>query len=1032
MSRNLLPSALTYLNDNHSVKIAHLVRLELSSSEVGAEVYVYLTDYSGDITWNSKTYEAGKVTKVGDIRQSQGVTNYKLSIDIAGEFQEELDRGLVSNVGESYVGKDIEVLRAYIGPAGEIVPFDSNTNGPMKYFIGDISDINITEGIVAGTSTVKWQCAGKFADFLRVSGRITDDTSHRGLVVNQSTKIPEGSDGAKKPSHQTDRGFQHANQSIHIVSKYLTTETKYKMKKRHFWQSDKLVAYEEEVEKEVELGVDLSAKFLPKIYGVRKVPGIPVFIDSLKSEPSHVYIVYAFAEGEVDSFLNFYVDGEPVICSSQEDKINRVCLGNQATGDTLSAFMTTSATAEIQTLEHEFYKEPSKGDYVPRAPIPQRTPTYNIDRTAGTLHTIDPDGSNEVVSLFTITNDTGTKEVTVFHGKDNQNASDNLVNIAAAGNFLRQEEWAIAYAETQGLSWGIPAEKQQAMEAYWDDSCKLLDTAYIVMKIAITEEEAEIPKIDAVISGCLVSTFSNTGVETKNQYSLNPVWQTLSYMRDEVCGGDMSLDLIDTKSFYDVAQAQDVVTDSYGNDFLNYWRYSGWKTAPIDDSSGHDPQKTVMQCNTLLKTEDTVTKNLQALLSQYDATLNILGGKYHLSVENDAAPIAHIDVSEIVGSIKTKDLSNKNKWNSVQASITDPAMEWGTNQVNFFNSEYLSKDNGVKKKGNIQFRHITNYYTARAWAKIQLDKSRYSRELSFDTYHKFTNLFPNANVTLAYPRFGYTTASPGNFRVKSSTLKANGLVSLVLEDYDSSIYVTSPASKDDTPLPAGNGLAPPTGLEFVPLPDARFNIASEGTIGTFGILVWDISKESSIMRYDVRDWLDIGSDITIPYSKVISDNGTDKAYLLVDNLATNTDYKFKVRSIYKSGKGSKYAYVPYFSGTAGPVSLPAVTNFVSTNATEGLFDGGTLDMTWDLVTDSSIVNYHIIVETTGGLTLRNETINKIVTSYSYTLLNNIADYSSLNSGDVGANRSFKIRIRTTNGLSEASPSFRASEWTDLI
>lgn len=1015
MSRNLLASALTYLEDNSEVKIAHLVRLELSNSTDASKVYIYVTDYQANITWDNKVYEAGKVTKVGDVRQAQGLTNYKLSIDIAGEFQEELDRALIENKDKSYVGKDIQVLRAYIDTDGSIVPFDETTNGPMQYFIGDITNINVDEGVTNGISKVTWQCAGKFSDFEKVNGRITDDTAHRGLVVDINGD-QVGSDGAKKVSHQTDTGFQHANQAIDVVTKYRTTETRYRMKKKFFGLKSKLIEYEVEVEKDLELGVDLAAKYLPKVYGVRKIPGIPVFIDAKKSQPSHVYVVYAFAEGEIDSFLNFYIDGKPLICSSAADSDARVCLGNQANGDTLSAFMAQSAYQEyVDLVRSAPWKFAEAADEGNNHPIDEIYPTEVIDRTIGTTHTIDPNGDNEVVNYFTITNETGTKEITAYHGKSNQNACVELVNIAAADNFVLQADWA---ART-----GRPSSE------YWDANCKLLDTAYIVLKFAITEDETQMPEIEAVVSGGLVSTYDALGVETPDQYTLNPVWHALDYMTDPVCGGGLDPTLIDYASFRYVADKLDALTDTYENGWATYWRYIGWKDSPGTnvDGSGHDLQKTTMQCNTLLNTESTVTKNLQALLAQFDATLNILGGKYHLSVEGDDATIADIDISEVLGKVTTKDLSEKNKWNSVQAAIIDPAMGWQTNQVSFFDSTYLDQDNGIKKKGNIGFQHITNYYTAREWAQVQLAKSRYSREITFDTYFKYTYLYPNANITFTYPRFGYAQKT---FRIKSMSLKSNGRVGLTLEDYDSSIYQNTKSNDNSGEItPLEPTVSPPSGLEYVKLPDARFSVAN--TEGVHGILVWDQSTDPNTMRYDVRDWLQESPDYTVPFTQTISDGGTLKPYILITGLLPDSSYTLKVRTIAKDGAGSKYSFVNISTATTeGPVKYTPVTNFKATNAEDGKFNGDTLNMSWDAHTDPGVQQYDIGVwDSTGATELRIDSTASL--TYAYTTAMSKADYAGVNAGAVGAYRSFIIKIRATNGLASNDPNFISSEWTDL-
>lgn len=1036
MSRNLSTTALDYLNTAQSVRIAHLIRLELyTSSDVDGKAYIYLTDYSSNVIWDNQTYEAGKVTEVGNVRQGQGLTNYKVTIGVAGEYPSELARGLIGNAVGSYVGKDIEILRAYLDDSGDIVPFDETSGGPMQYFVGDIASIEVDEGVVAGTSTVKWSCAGKFADFQKINGRITDDAAHRGLSTDVISGVTSGGNGAKLVSHQTDRGFQHANQSIHIMAQYLGSETSYKMKKRHWWQSDKLVEFQETVEKELELGVDLSAKYLPRVYGVRKVPGIPVFIDAEKNNPNKVYIVYAFAEGEIDSFLNLYIDDEPVVCANALDSLSNICEGSQAAGDTLSATMTGEGYDNQAALAARVFRATKLGEtnIGQLEEFEDTPPITGVIRTTGTTHT-KTGGGDDVVNVFRTVNSTGVKRMTTYHGKSDQKADPVLVSVAAAGNFLLQEPWAEKFAADpdNNLDWAVPADKQTAMEAYWNENCKLLDTAYAVVTIILSEEETQMPNIEAVISGSLVSTFNAAGtVETTDQYTLNPVWHSLAYIRDKICGGELDASLLDIKSFSEVAATMDVLATSYDNDYLSYWRYCGWKTAPVDQAiEGDDPQKTIMQCNTLLLTEDTVTKNLEGLLRQFDGTLNILGGKYHLSIENNDATIADIDVSEVIGNVKTKDLSNKNKWNSVQASITDPAQAWGTNQVSFFDQSYLDQDNGIKKKGNIQFRHLTNYYTARAWAKVQLAKSRFSREVSFDTYFKYTFLYPNANVTFTYPRFGYDKKK---FRVKSTNLKSNGIIGVVLEDYDDSIYAEAPSGYEDNTVEPNVINPPPTGLEYVPLPDARFSIALSDQLGVNGILVWDIPNETNVLRYDVRDWLEVSSNYGVPKTQVINDSAVSKNYILIKGLVPETDYSFKVSTIAYSGSASVFAVTTNTTGTDVSVLLyPEVSGFTSSNSINGVFTGEDLNLEWDLVEDIPTSAYQIqIYSVSPSALLGTYSVPNSVSTFSYTFSLNKADYASANGSALGAYRDLTAKIRVTNGAPDASPSFRYSDWTDI-
>jgi hypothetical protein len=1007
-NRNLLASAIDYLKTATSVKIAHLIKFEIPSTDVNGDAIstpAYLTDYMSNITWAGRVYEAGKIKKVGDVRQSQGLTNYKLSIEVEGEDQEELDRGLVENLQTSYVGNEIEVLRAYLDETGAIIPFDADSNGPMQYFIGDITDINIAEGIVSGNSTVTWQCAGKFQDFDLVNGRVTDDDSHRG-IVRDSEGIKASSDGAKKLSHQSDTGFQHANQTVNVITQYTTTETKYKMKKRHWWQSDKMVSYEEEVERDLELGVSLSAKFLPKVYGVQKTPGIPVFIDALKNDTSTVYVVYAFTEGEIEAFLDLYIEGVPIICSSSQSNADTVCLGNQAEGHTLSAV--SSLSSQYQSLT----------DQVARNTFYERTGIYQgeggvnryIDPIISNTHE-DPTVGTAQGEYFTVTNKTGTKWVRFYHGTSDQPACEELVAEAAAGNFLLQGQWASDNNKTT----------PEQIAEYWDINSRLLDTSYVVLKFGISEEETSVPTLDAVVSGTKVSTYTPELVETPNQYTLNPVWQLRDYMIDDICGGSLKSELIDVESFYEVAAQLDTITNSYENDWLTYWRYLGWKTPNLP------ADRAVMQCNTLLNSEGTVAKNVKKLLEQFDGTLNVIGGKYHLSTEGNNPTIADLDVTDVIGSIKTKDLSNKNKWNSIQASIVDPGQGWGTTQINFFNKEYLAQDNNIHKKGNIGFSFITNYYTAREWAERELNKSRYSRELSFETYFKYLYLKPNDNITITYNRFKYDKKT---FRVKQCTLKANGKVSLTLEDFDESIYSATPGldTSGEVTFTRPQTL-PPRNLEYIALPDIRFSVSIPDNV--HGILVWDAPDTANILRYSVRDWQEVTTDYAVPVTQTVLDNGILRNYIFITNLNTIGIYTFKVLSISKSGNPSKYAVVKITNSSVEPVTFPPVENFTSIDTINGEFSGPSISMVWDGTENTAVTTYQINI-TNGVSTLRNANISAGTETYEYTLANNMSDYGTNNGALVGAYRSLDIRIRATNGLPEGDVNFVSSIWKNLI
>lgn len=995
MSRNILPSAIEYLASAKSVRVAHLVELELPNSTKDSPVYDYLTDYNTEVSWDNKVFSPDRVTAVGDVKQGKGLTNYKLKIDIAGEYDNELTRALNNNGQTSFTNKRIKVSRAYLDENGDIIPFDKNTNGPMEYFFGVITDVKVNDGITKGEATVSWQCSGKFQDFEMVNGRITDDVSHRGLITNpDGTQTP--SDGAKKEAYKTDTGFQHANQTINLISKYTTTEKRYRMKSSWGGLKSKLVEYEEQVEKELKLGVDLSAQYLPYIRGVRRVPGIPVFMDNDATNPANIYVVYAFAEGPA-TLLNIYVDGESAICLDPSQQDTNMCLGSQMNGDTLSRYVRSSGGygSLHESYSPKYSAFPLGSRYKYESNNSEDYPA--LAAAAGAEIPTTDDGTNEeglkTAKRLTITNSTGVKCFTYYPGSSDQAADPDLVAIAARRGFFRQ------------VSENIGSE-------YWDANSKLLDTSYIVLKMTVNEEEQEIPEIEAVLEA------HPRDLHGEPLVSLNPADHLLQYITSTSYGGDTDLNELDLTSFDYVRNYYNTELTSYENGWVDFWRYLGWQ-----DKDTHT--KRLLECNTFVKTDQTVTKNIEALLKQMDATLNQLGGKYHLSIEDDSAPIADITTDELTGPIRIEDVSNKSKWNSINANIIDPAFSWSANKIVFFDSDYLEQDKQVTKKGNVTFQNITNYYVARNWAKRQLDRSRFSRKITIETYYKYIYLYPNANVTFTYPRMGWDKKK---FRVNTVTMKANGLVGLVLEETDPIIYSDISDTQAPTVPGSSSKLPKPTGLQIV-APDSS-NYTFPESENVYGYLVWDVYSGENLLRYEVQDWsVPDSPDITIavPYNRTIDPvTGSTKIYHPITDVVAGRSYTFKVRIVDRLGNVSRYAIASKtFTALDKPATYSTVTGFTSPTLSEdGKYTGGTVDFTWDLHPSTEVTAYQIkfldrdTLSELGVVTI--QATEQSACNYSFTIGENMALYADKNAGSVGAYRDYLVQIRAnaSNGSSD--------------
>lgn len=990
----ILQTAKDYLATATHVKIAHLVAIELPGTD---STYAYLTDYLSSIQYLGNTYQSGRVTGVSTLRMAQGVQNYTLQVSIAGEFSTELDRA-ISDL--SYEGREITVYKAYLDNTGAIIPFDVLTNGPELLFSGKITSINVAEDYSKGSSTITWECAGLLHDFEKVNGRITDDAAHRGLASDGVSSVPLPTNGAKKQAYKTDTGFQHANQTISANISYLGKEKQYYLKKSWGGLKTKLREKEVVVQRDLDLKTSLEARYLPVVYGVRRIPGIPVFLDALASDPSTMYCVYAFCEGEIESFLNLYIDGVPAVCTNEDSAATTgVCMGNAQNGDTLSVYLDSARKAERDDNWERFPYDTDNANIDSNSHL--TTPAAS---TTGTVHGCS----------INILAEKGAISCQFYHGKSNQTPCQELTTLAATNGFLLQNQ----LKKVDGTSWGAD---------YWIASsagvsgAALLDTAYVVARFKISEDRTEIPNLEAVVSGKLppVRSAPNT---VSYQYTLNPVWHLLDYLSNSEYGGGVDIDTsIDLESFYNVATQLNADDTSYSTSFIKWWRYVGWKPGQYS--------RALMQCNSLVQTENAVTKNVEELSGQFNGTLNVINGRYTLSMENNATSLVDISMGDVVGRVTVQNIANKDKWNSIQASIIDPAMDWSTNQITFFNSTFLTEDNGIRKKGQAVFSQITNYYTARAWAERTLNQSRSGRILKMTVHYKYQYLTPNNIVTFTYPRFGYNLTK---FRVKEVEVQSNGLVNLTLEKFNPNGYTNTAQPEITNPIGSG-GIESPEQLAFNMLPNSDFHITLTDP-DVYGILHWEKSVVKNIMYYSGyyyvgnntsdRVYFQVEPGVEVGIGAVTPT--VFKPYVLIENMAPNTEYTFKVQVVTASGQKSPYSVYVYNSpAVVEPALIPEVKGFKVTNVAPDLtFIGPNINLSWEpLVTQPFVAGYEVMFKdlVTNALVYRAVAISRPTSSYVFTLANNMAGYAALNSGAVGAYRQFTITIvtRTINGrLSE--------------
>ncbi len=1103
MSRNLILNTpgqgLEYLKNNTEFRIAHLIKLELASSTEDVKVYSYLTDYMHEITWDSNLYVAGKVLSVSNIKEKEGLANYKVSIKVAGEYSEELEKALASSLTSSYVGKSLEILRAYVHTDGTLISMDKDTLGPMRYFEGLLTNLSIDENPTKGSSVVTWECASIFEDFNKIIGRQTNDLLHRGLEIDGSGNLVTVPENARHPDHATDTGFQHANKTFSVATQFEVEEKYSKYNSGFLGIGAGITEKTRTVDKELDLNINLSSNFIPIVYGTRKVQGKPLFVDVEREDPSKVWAVYSICEGPV-GFLDISIGGNSTICLNDEDDASSgvICLGNKKNGDTLGRYwnlhtsmaevvgdanvsrlsahldwdepytesgvietpfnelynkvQNNTATPEeeqeyldrkstdYQGLRINYYFPGSEGENLNEGLIRQQN-GYNkkvqigyndgwvfaSDSSTGTSHPVSGKKSVWVVGDdYTATLVTGDRERdfglggTYFVRGAPNPANQDMIDVAAGGGFLRQEPGDLTY---------------------WDENSLLADTAYVILQFRLTDTAQELPELWATVEQHDVITDPDdsnpdekirvpwpwypsnpTDSNDMEEYGYNPnnpVWHLLDYLTNSTYGSGIEYSRIDLPSFYQAAAECEEIDTSYDIDFIDYWRYSGFSEYQHYPEGPRDNNRNYKhKSNAIIPTDKPVSANLKSMLEQIDGSLNLVGGKFHISLEGNTAPIATITEHDIIGTVKLKDLSQKSKWNSIEASISDPSLDWGKNSVSFFNSEYLEQDNGIKKKGRVNLTFNTNYYSARSRCKFLLDKSRFSREVTVTTTHKFIHLQINNNVVFDYPRFFPETT---NFRIKGVEILSNGLVNLTLKEYDPSIY-TGITQKQEIYRPVHDILPRPLNLGYVPRPqDTPWNVSVPE--GSQGILVWDPIDREDILRYEVESWLD--PDVTISVSPSAITNG--KVYLQLYGMTLGQEYLLRVRAIYNKGQRSTFTtmYVEVFPEDAVPNNITRPLGFYSENTDSlGVFTGPDVILHWDISTEFDSPTYHLQFKNDQGVVIRDHFTSG--STYTYDFTSNRADYLA-NEGVDGAYRGLNIGLRITNG----NPGDKFSNWTYL-
>jgi hypothetical protein len=413
----------------------------------------------------------------------------------------------------SFINREVYIYRAYF-QNGAIV------GQPIPLFKGIIQNVSFEDS--EASIRVTWGLGSHWGDFAQVKGRITSDSAHRALDANG---VPQPQ-SALKPVYAYDKGFNHAELSINLLSKYVVMVPDIKVEsKKGFLGIGASVKTKKQMvpeDRNTVLDFQLNAKAIPVIYGVRTAEGIPIFADTLNDDSSKVFVAVAISEGEIGGLYDLYIEGQSLICNDKadedvrsasgrytdvngstvtrtqddQDSIQLTCIGRAIQGDVLKG------TSAIVNTRRAFYDANGEGDSLNRDNFNfprewfsfQYSPPIQISTssTYGVLHGESITLGNPTSSATSTATSRHNFSLDLFTGKPGQKAATSLCDIAYAKNFRVQNNY-----------W-----KGSNTSEYWGPNHTLSDTAYIVGNYSINAGETTIPEVKFVVRGKVVDCYN--------------------------------------------------------------------------------------------------------------------------------------------------------------------------------------------------------------------------------------------------------------------------------------------------------------------------------------------------------------------------------------------------------------------------------------------------------------------------------------------------------------------------------------------
>ena len=473
----------------------------------------------------------------------------------------------------------------------------------------------------------------------------------------------------------------------------------------------------------------------------------------------------------------------------------------------------------------------------------------------------------------------------------------------------------------------------------WGSNHRLRGVAYLAFRITWDNDKyTGIPKIQAKVEGRKISTFDGSDNETTGQFSSNPAFILIDYLRNSTFGKGVALSSIDIPSFFTASQVCDATVT-----------YHGSTTGKL------------IECNAVLDSKAKVIDNVKKLLTGMRGLLSYSQGKYKLVVETTGTSQLTLTKDNTIGGIKVSSERKNNKFNRMLIDFTNPDKNFQSDTVVYDtnHSTLLTEDNSLLQEGRLQLPTITNIHQAKEMGRVALLRSRNSLSVSLKANYQALNLIVGDIVSVTEEVTGMSTKK---FRIMNMAINDDYTVDLGLTEYQDSFYTfetqSAPATIPDTNLPDPFTVQAPASIT---LSDELIEY-SEGIVITRLNIVIGASTDNFVQYYVVE-----AKKSTETNFKIIG-QGTELNYEML-NVVDDITYEVRCRAINTLGISS--SSITASRKIVGATEPPNDVQNFSVN----MLGSSQMQLNWDANTDLDISFYEIRYQNVTSNAQWNKSVN---------------------------------------------------------